>query len=258
MAAIALCSASGSPGVTTTALGMALLWPRPVLLVEADATGGSGILAGYFRGIKSYDQGLVELALSSDDVADLLPRIAQPIGSSTAGFIPGPRAHTQAPALTGLWTPLMTALQDLEATGQDVIVDSGRLGLVGWPEPLLAEADLSLILCRTHLPAIAPTRSWAEAIQRGHPAWANPGVMLVGEGQPYSAKEVSNVLGLPVHAVVADDPQSAAVLHRGVTIPDRFDRSPLVRSLQAAISAIHAAVNARRDGLGTEVFSDVQ
>ena len=47
---VALASASGSPGVTTTALGMALLWPRPVLLVEADPTGGSGLLAGYFRG----------------------------------------------------------------------------------------------------------------------------------------------------------------------------------------------------------------
>src|SRR3546814_6778811 len=70
MEVTALCSASGSPGVTTTALGMALLWPRPVLLIEADATGGSGILAGYFRGIKSYDQGLVELALAADDVAD--------------------------------------------------------------------------------------------------------------------------------------------------------------------------------------------
>ncbi|WP_246360049.1 hypothetical protein [Nocardioides massiliensis] len=235
-----------------------MLWPRPVLLVEADATGGSGILAGYFRGIKSYDQGLVELALSADDVADLLPSAAQPIGSSSAAFIPGPRAHTQAPALASLWAPLMTALQNLETTGQDVIVDCGRLGLVGWPEPVLAEADLSLILCRTHLPAISAARSWAKAVQRGHPAWAHPGAMLVGERQPYSAKEVSSVLGLPIHATVADDPQSAAVLHRGVTIPDRFDRSPLVRSLQAAISAIHAAVNVRRDRLGTEVLSDVQ
>src|SRR3546814_8260143 len=78
MAVIALCSASGSPGVTTTSLGLALLWPRPVLLVEADPTGGSGILAGYFRGIRAYDQGLVELALSSTEVADLLPRITQP------------------------------------------------------------------------------------------------------------------------------------------------------------------------------------
>src|SRR3546814_1038234 len=82
----------------------------------------------------------------------------------------------------------MTALQDLETTGQDVIVDCGRLGLVGWPETVLAEADLSVMLCRTHLPAIAATRSWAETVLRGHPAWASPGVMLVGEGQPYSAK----------------------------------------------------------------------
>jgi hypothetical protein len=52
MAVIALASASGSPGVTTTALGLALLWPRPVLLIEADPTGGSGLLAGYFRGTR--------------------------------------------------------------------------------------------------------------------------------------------------------------------------------------------------------------
>ena len=58
MAMIALASASGSPGVTTTALGLALLWPRPILLVEADPTGGSGLLAGYFRGTRD-DPGLI-------------------------------------------------------------------------------------------------------------------------------------------------------------------------------------------------------
>ena len=42
MAIVCLASASGSPGVTTTAVGMAFSWPRPVLLVEADPTGGSG------------------------------------------------------------------------------------------------------------------------------------------------------------------------------------------------------------------------
>ncbi|MCB0909871.1 MAG: hypothetical protein KDB63_22470, partial [Nocardioidaceae bacterium] len=64
MAVVALASASGSPGVTTTSLGLALAWPRPVLLVEADPTGGSGILAGFFRGLREYDAGLVEVALS--------------------------------------------------------------------------------------------------------------------------------------------------------------------------------------------------
>ena len=46
MAVVCLTSASGSPGVTTTAVGIAFCWPRPVLLVEADPTGGSGVLAG--------------------------------------------------------------------------------------------------------------------------------------------------------------------------------------------------------------------
>ena len=51
MALIVLTSASGSPGVTTSAVGLALTWPRPALLVEADPTGGSSVLAGYLRGL---------------------------------------------------------------------------------------------------------------------------------------------------------------------------------------------------------------
>ena len=57
MAVIALGSAAGSPGVTTSALGLALTWPRPVLLIEADPTGGSAILAGFFRGILAQTKG---------------------------------------------------------------------------------------------------------------------------------------------------------------------------------------------------------
>ena len=77
MAVIALTSASGSPGVTTTALGLALLWPRPVLLVEADPTGGSGLLAGYFRGTREYDGGLIELALTSSSIHDALAEVVR-------------------------------------------------------------------------------------------------------------------------------------------------------------------------------------
>lgn len=45
MAVITVTSANGAPGVTTTALALALAWPRPCLLVEADVAGGSSILA---------------------------------------------------------------------------------------------------------------------------------------------------------------------------------------------------------------------
>ncbi|MDR0837668.1 MAG: hypothetical protein LBM94_05635 [Propionibacteriaceae bacterium] len=50
MAIVTLVSAGGSPGVTTTALGMALLWPRNCLLVDADPCPNQAVLAGYLQG----------------------------------------------------------------------------------------------------------------------------------------------------------------------------------------------------------------
>ena len=69
MALITLTSASGSPGVTTTAVGLALSWPRPVLLVEADPTGGSAIAAGYLRGGAAPSDSLIDLAFAHRDGA---------------------------------------------------------------------------------------------------------------------------------------------------------------------------------------------
>lgn len=249
MAVIALTSASGSPGVTTTAIGLALQWPRPVLLVEADPTGASGLLAGYFRGSREYIAGLIELALSSSSIHDGLAEVSQPIEGTHVSFVAGTRSHTQAPALRDLWRPLADELADLEATGQDVIVDAGRLGLVGSAEPLLANADLTLIVTRTTLPALAAVRSWADSVQRGTFDWRHPGVLVVGEGQPYGNREVAGVLGLPVVAALADDPESAAVFARGAPPPKKFEIGPLARGLQAAIAAIHSTVSHHRGQL---------
>lgn len=255
MAVIALASASGSPGVTTTALGLALSWRRPVLLVEADPTGGSGLLAGFFRGAREYDAGLIELALSPLRVADALAEVVRPINGSRASFVAGTRSHSQATGLAGLWEPLADALAELETTGQDVIVDAGRLGLSGSPEHLLATADLTLLLTRSTLPALAAARSWAESARRGALEWRHPAVALVGEGQPYRAGEVTKVLDLPVVVTVADDPESAAVYHRGAPPARRFETSPLTRSLLAAAESIQAHVARTRFELLEEVPS---
>ncbi len=242
MSVIALTSASGSPGATTTALGLALAWPRPVVLVEADPTGGSGILAGYFRGTQEYDVGLIELALSPYAITDALAEVVRPINGSPASFVAGLRSHAQSTAVRDLWAPLADALAELDASGQDVVVDAGRLGLVGSPEPLLAAADLTLMVTRSTLPALAAARSWADTVIRSA-AWRDPGVLLVGEGQPYSGTEVSKVLGLPVVTALADDPDAAAVYSRGAPPPKRFETGPLTRSLRAATEAIQARVS---------------
>lgn len=241
MAVICLTSASGSPGVTTTAVGLAFCWPRPVLLVDADPTGGSGILAGFLKGTTPYEAGLIELALSPLSTSDAVRDVVRPLSPSVA-LIAGTRTHAQASALRDVWEPLALALRDLEASGQDVIVDGGRLGLTGSPQPLLDQADATLLVTRANLPSISAARSWAETVRQPGNGWRHPGLLLIGEGQPYRDSEVSKVLGIPVVADLPDDPAGAAVYHRGATPPRHFEISPYIRGLHAAAQAIQAHV----------------
>ena len=248
MAVIALTSASGSPGVTTTTLALALSWPRPVLVVEADPTGGSGLLAGYFRGTREYVSGVVELALSPFDLPRALGEVAQRISATQVSFVAGTRSPAQSAGVRDLWAPLAAALASLEEAGQDVLVDAGRLGLSGSPSPLIATADLTLLVTATSLPALAASRGWVESAARTD-GWRRSGVLLVGEDEPYGRAEVAKVLGLQVLGAVVRDAEAAAVYHRGATPPRRFDTGRYIRSVAATGEAIRAVIARDRSDL---------
>lgn len=254
MAIVCLTSASGSPGVTTTAVGMAFSWPRPLLLVEADPTGGSGVLAGFLRGTTPYDAGLIELALSPLGTADALRDVVRPL-SPNVSFVAGIRSHAQATALRDIWEPLAAALRDLDDNGLDVIVDAGRLGLIGSPTPLLDAADAALLITKATLPSISAARSWAETVRNPASGWRHPGLLLVGEGQPYRASEVAKVLGMTVVADLPEDPAAAAVYHRGAAPPKHFETGPYVRALQAGIQSVQAHIARGRLALVEEARS---
>ena len=118
---------------------------------------------------------------------------------------------------------------------------------------LVLPADLTLLVTRSPLPALSGARSWAETL-RGEfertGASSSLGVLLVGDGEPYGAREVSKVLQIPVTASLALDEDAAAVFSRGANPPRRFDSSPLLRELRAAASAIQSVVIANRASLG--------
>lgn len=245
MAVIALASASGAPGVTTSALALALAWQRPALLVEADPTGGSPILAGWFHGHPPHDWGLVNLAMAhrEGDLAAALPNVAITIPDSNVRLIAGLRSHRQVPSATAVWEPLADVLRDLDRTGTDVIVDAGRLGMVGAPMPLVRSADVVLLTTRTTLPAISGARSWARTLKEDFSVFGAAerlGLLLVGEGRTFSAAEVGTVLALPVVASLAWDPVSAETFHLGKPPRKRLDAGSLARSVRAAVSVIHA------------------
>ncbi|MGL5858793.1 MAG: hypothetical protein ACRC35_10405 [Angustibacter sp.] len=261
MALIALFSASGSPGVTTSALALALTWSRPVLLVEADPTGGAAVFAGYLRAESAPASSLVDLALAerhgqlTEAIARCTLRMPGPPDSAVY-LLPGTRAHGQARSLLPLWGALAAELKALEATGQDVIVDAGRLGLAGSPEALIYAADLALLVTRTDLVSLSAARSWAQTLRTGFEGvggGSSLGLLLVGEREPYSARDVQKVLQIPVTASLAWDPPAAEVFAKGAKAPRRFDSSNLVRSLTAARSSIQSTVSTHRDQLATQI-----
>lgn len=265
MSLIVLASAAGSPGVTTLALGLGLGWPRPALLLDADPTGASSIAAGYLRGSMNPPEAMIDLAMAQhpDAILETLPKVSLDMPGTHLKWVPGTRSHEQARTLVSLWEPLTTALRSLRATGQDVIVDAGRLGLYGSPEPLLYSADLALLVVRSDVVALAAARSWAETLRERFARSGGEtslGLVLVGEGQPFRAREVSKVLRIPVVTTVAWDPAAAAVLSKGQQ-PQRagvlqrlmgrggWEESALLRSYRGARSEITGRIRINEEHL---------
>lgn len=258
MAVIALASAKGSPGVTTTAVALTLIWPRPVLLVEADVSGSSSILAGYFGGRVRHDRGLVDLAAAhrqgrlSTGVRDSAISIGD---SGNAKFLPGLINSAQVSTVAQLWEPLAVVLRGMDANGVDVIVDAGRLGVAGGPAALLREADATVLVLRTDLPAIAAARARAGVLRedltsRGageDAAWA----LLVGEDQPFGRREVREHTGLPVAASIDWDPSAAQVVSHGKAPASekKFSGSKFVRSTHAAVTQLDSIIRGRQEQL---------
>jgi len=246
VALVTLVSAAGSPGVTTTGLGLALTWPRPVVLVEADPSGSSALAAGYFRGQIDH-AGLVDLVAAhrSGVLAEALPRMVMPVEDTEVSILFGSRSHEQAPGMARFWEPLLRVLREVASAGQDVIVDAGRLGLISWPRPLVAHADVTVLVTRSTLPALVAARSWSEALAQdvlpGHEAR----LLLIGEGRPYRAGEVAKTLGMGVVGSIEWDPARAAVFSHGADKPKpRFGGPKAAERLfrhSAYVESLHGA-----------------
>lgn len=259
MALIVLTSANGSPGVTSSALGLAMAWPRPSILVDADPTGSRAIPAGYFRGGQLPTEGsIVDLAVAhrQGTLVDELPGLLMRIPDTHIQFLNGPARHNQARALDSMWEPLAGVFKNLERNGQDVIVDAGRLGLEGSPFKLAAAADLTLLVTRSTVPALVGAASWAptlrETFNRAGAA-SSLGALVVGPGQPFTAAEVAKTLQMPAVASLEWDPTSAEVFSVGSQPPRKFENSALSKSLRAAVQAIHATLSSSQAALDLAV-----
>ena len=252
MSVVVLASAGNAPGVTTTALGLALAWPRPVLLVDADRTPTQAVLAGYLRGERPGQRGFGRLLQAArerrpmtevlDDESIELPALLET--EHPARFLPG----FPHPGVVGLFGSAWPELADaLAGWPGDVLVDAGRVGPEGLPLPLTHRADMMLMVTGTSLVALAGLRLYLGAVRE---AAGETALLLVGSGRPYTRAEVQAQFAITIAAEVAAAPKQAAVLSDGAPAPRRFTESPYFRSVRAAAGSIAGRLEATRELIG--------
>ncbi len=255
MATVLLTSASGAPGVTSTAVGLALVWPSAVLLADCDRTPSQAVLAGYLRGADAAGVGMMGLARAHREGRPLVQALGHEtiplaLGEVRRMFLPGFATPGAAQLFEPAWPGVGDAFSSLGDAGIDTVVDAGRMGPLGPPAGLLMQADAVLVLCRTNLPALSGLRLHLpvlrDALDRLRGSSGHLGLVLVGEGQPYTAAEVQEQFGVPVWDTVPDDPKAAAVLGEGTREPRKYGESGYVRALRSLSSTVLARIDAQR------------
>jgi hypothetical protein len=237
---VILTSAAGAPGVTTLGVGLALSWPRSVVLVDADPSAPHAVLAGFLRGKGAVGKGLVRVAEAHRERRPLREAVVDQtieLAEDTAHrrlFLPGFTRAANAALFGPVWPDLTDTLVRLEEVDVDVIVDAGRLEAGGLPSPLVERGGRLVLVTRTSLRAVAAARVAAPVLieQARVSAAEPPGAVLVGPGRPYGRQEIGTALALPVLGEVGYDPRAAGVLSDGERRTRQFDRSDLVRSVR--------------------------
>lgn len=252
-----LTSASGSPGVTTTALGLTLQWPATCLLVDGDYQ--QAVLTGYLQGRYVTSNGMVHVinaARINPNVEEAVWRQSIPLPDDEEDgrrrlLLPGLSTGQAGNALHQSWPAIAAALRKLGDAGVDVVVDYGRMTWQGVHPALIEVATHVLLMTRPTMRS-AGGAFWAtqRLAEQGHDLGATPrmgllirrptlsAAALTGPGREehgYSDGEIEQFLPLPVRGSIVHDPANARFLSDG------GDRGPKFAKTAYATSLTHLA-----------------
>jgi MinD-like ATPase involved in chromosome partitioning or flagellar assembly len=244
MGILLLTSTAGSPGTTTLAVGLALTWPRPVLLVDADPGAHQAILAGYLAGRGANGKGMLRVAEAHRDrrplrevVIDQTVTLSEDDGRRL--FLPGFARAGSANHFGPVWEDLAETFDRLDDVDFDVIVDCGRLGPAGLPEPLVERSAVVAVVLTSSLRSVMSARVHLPVLQdQGRADQRRLGLIVVREGQPYGRGEIAKALQIPVLSTIVDDPKVASHLSDGRPRVRRFESSPLIRGIRDTASQL--------------------
>ncbi|BBG00460.1 MULTISPECIES: hypothetical protein [Pseudonocardia] len=237
---IGLASAKGSPGVTTSTLTLASVWPRTALVLEADPFGGD-IRAGLGEGEWPSTAGLAEVVvdLRSTGLNEALTRRVHKPAPHAPPVLAGLACVGQATSVP--WSRLGSALARL--TGADVLADCGRFAAADGVAPLLRECDALVLITASSLRAVRATARIAPLLQEElavGPDDPRVSLLVVDADEPYPAAQIAAACRLPLLGELPDDPRAAAVWSDGARPWRAFTRSPLQREARHIVTRIMA------------------
>lgn len=177
MSVIVGVSAKGAPGVSLGIWSMLPSWPRPVIGLEADPSGGSWALT---HGL-SWDPGLSDLAAEQSPIAaETIGRCSISLTSSIRVVCAPKEPLLVRRSLDWLDDRLAAWPEDL-----DVLVDAGRCD---GSHPMLSRADAVIVWCRTDPQGLGATAALLGCLDRVVGPGVSVRIVTVGN-HPYSPSE---------------------------------------------------------------------
>lgn len=245
---VSVASVKGSPGVTSAALALAAVWPRPMVLLEADPCGGD--VAYRCRaaggGAVASSPGLLQLAAAVRGGVPGTGAVTDQTQLLACGvhLVQGVTRASQARAFAGLWHTVTAACSEAEA---DVIADLGRLDLTSPVMPLVEHSAHLLIVATATLESVMHLRAGIPdligGVGQASPALVCP--VLVGPDARAGRDradldrvlEQSGVAVRPTRSLPWDS-RALARLEQGESPVGRLGRTLLMRSARALASSL--------------------
>jgi hypothetical protein len=247
-------SGKAAPGVTTSALALALCWPRPLLVADCDPAGGD-MAAGLLPGRIRTDRGLLSWSMAARrDVpaltaAALLGEHAVQLPEQPeAWLVPGFSTAAQGASFTGpAWERLALALERSSTSmRRDALVDAGRLVADRGCWPVVRAADRVLLTVRRSVRSVHAAQDAAGRLRAELGDLATVAALVVGDG-PYTAVEVAKALGLPLAGALPEDPTAARALSDGAPVSWKaLQRSALLRAASSLAGELTASTEPGR------------
>ncbi|MGQ4519115.1 hypothetical protein ACUH92_08840 [Dermabacteraceae bacterium CCM 9520] len=225
--------------------------------MEADTSGYSPTLAGFFQGSKRQSSSLLDLA-SAADFGDHLTEHSIKLTDEEIPIkrlIPAITNPKHSHTLSTHWARLTQEFSLLDSKGVDVIIDLGRANSNQFPFGLLQASDLALILLKPGIPEVKAVKSLTSSfrLEEMNSEISTP-LQLVTVAAPhtYSAREVSKALNLPTLHTLPYEPTHAAAFSHGIARPKNFDTSSYVKSLSHLAESAHKQAEKHRLSLDPE------